>query len=251
MARNGKLIDTWYWKKEGVESIKIEVRMVPGGAYGVSATFQATVAGQPDVCPMNSDIAKLRAEVFKILDERMDVTWERYFHVEFSNSNTLFRFLDGKTPTVQTWEEHVKDNNVDSTYDHEDAFLQTDRLQLSAGLTLEVEEVLLGLYPNGSKCWKEAESSYRRPGWPNEKSKTGLGDNPYVLIPATKENRQALHKLASAMGQLGLALDELLSKEKIQTTIQSLLKGPGLPALLDLRPTPPVKKGKKHVQDSA
>lgn len=227
MAR-GKLVDTWTWRKPGVPEIKIPVRMFRGDWPSYVPSFEVSLP-EFDIHELGPDLAKIKQEVYAVLETKHSITWTRHFRVSYGGRNSLLNH-EGR---VESWEEHVEAQHLDSDQP-EGSCWGPHAFEAKSSYSLHVQEIELGTYSNGEKCWRHVLSNQIRSGWPEYAGKVrGNWDdeNSATLIPATIDNRRALHRLFQAFAELDQRVTELLKPEKLQEALGNILLGQGPLAL--------------------
>jgi hypothetical protein len=236
-SRIGKKIDTWRWRKTGITPIEIPVHM-----RSIDLSHKEFVAHliKFNIYEHDTDIEALRSRVFKILDSRHSINWTRQFLVKYSgNHSVMTRTGDGDGFRVEDYED----------WKQEDLDRPGRLFHESMQFELEVSEIELGVYTNGEKCWRHVNSAQVQPGWPHEEGPgqrhNSRWDDPEVqsCVPATDENRHALHELFQAFAKMDGKLMEMLGQKNLQLALERILQGQGALAL----PAPE----KTHVQPTA
>ena len=253
----GRKINTWKWSKAGVAAIEIPVYLFTArdGAQHFEVDLQSLQIFEKD-----ANIQALKKRVFATLEGRHTVTWEPYFLVEYKGDHSLYTPYTGRLsgsfnvfsqPSGGVIDEYAADEKF------EDAREGGSPSQFHAAMefTLKVEEVELGTYPNGEKCWRRYGSYTSQNGWPHEiNSKSGKyfhwsDCDQLAGIKATKENRLALRQLFKAFALMDVKLRELLAQDKLQASLEKIMLNTGAGVLMLPAPGEPPKKEKKDDRD--
>lgn len=238
MARAGhKKIDEWEWKKPGVATIKVPVYLNTGRFGPVDFSVELP---ELNIVEHNPDIAALQKVVFAILEGQYKIEWQPFFLVKYSGKHTVMTFVQSKGGgtcfQVEDWDVHFEEHRLAKGLPNEEDMHGARPFHESMEFSLGIEEVLLGTYPSGEKCWRHRHAASISHDWPStnvKASKKGGHWDPDVqaLLPATMENRRGLHELLQAFARMDLKLMELLNQGSLQQTLQQIIKQVGLLAL--------------------
>jgi hypothetical protein len=236
----GKLIDTWTWRKAGIPEVKLQVRMYKGDWPSYIPEFEVLHTGL-NLHARGSDLATLKKQLFDELEKKYSITWTLYLQVTYEGTHSLVRG-DG---SVESWEEHAENHRLDSDAT-EDSMWGPREFNENMYFGLKVEEVEEGVYPNGEKCHRDRNSQHISSGTLHSgviRGRSYRGEEGQIaFLPATRENRQALHRLFQAYAALDLKVRDLLKQENLQATLEKIMLGMGaMPLAL---PAPAAVQGK-------
>lgn len=208
-----KKIDTWEYRGGGARlavDVYLEDREKTTGDRSGTA-FRVDLP-EYDISAWDTDIQKLKDEVFAQLRVRLQLDWKNYLYLQTHGNHEPWTATKGAE-----W------------LTFKDA---------SASFSMSIHCVQLAEL-NGKKLWRgHPGSSYYgnqvQEGWPDEGEKKGrdrwLSDGMCTLIPDTEANRQALLRIMKGIEMLTDRLKDFLSPAKAQQALAAALQNTLLPA---------------------
>jgi hypothetical protein len=216
MARlPGKKFETWRYEKNRQE-IDVPVR--------VNGLKFLVVIPELDIHVSDETLTALQNKVFKLLDEKLSLQWERYLYITVSGDTSILRVK----PKPEDSDQWVDDDAL-SDQDYREANPEDDSVELSLHINVERWELTTG--PTGQKLSRRIgyNSSYTDKQWPD----TGEGDEHRynrsremrALVPDTPEAREALNVLSRDLQRLNDRLRELFAPERAAETLALAVSG--------------------------
>lgn len=194
-----KIVKNWtYFVKGTHEKLIVPLRYVERKEYGQFITMFRVDLNEPiPLARENKDAAALQKEVFKELDAFYSIDWQPFFEV--------------------------------SAEHHQGTRCCNHHSEVSRTLIFTYRPVELGTRAaDGAKVHRHPESNWLEKGWPEEggKDRGTFNDDPVhemvALVPNTPENKEKLDKIVAAMELLAGRMHDLLSPQKILTTLNNI-----------------------------
>lgn len=230
-GRDGKLIDTWHWKYNGVEddlsahlkgedsggpeenegedkrpklvaekAVALEVRMLKSMVDGPlpraeKAVEFVVINKDLGIRLIGSDIEVLRKAAWAKLEKQFEIKWEEWYLVTIASAGFSYRGIE-------------------------------------VGFTLAQQSIHRGVAHDGSVLMREYErgrtsSPWRYKAWPGVYQDNG--GTVIACIKATEANDKAMNEFRARIRELQKRLSELVKPENIMQTLANL-SGIGLPA---------------------
>ena len=226
----GKKIDTWEWSKDR-QVFKVDVRMAPDSRNG-GMQFGVVVT-ELDINIWNKDIDALRKQVFAELDQKVNIVWEPYLHVEVTGDTAILKIDPDQEG--DDYDDEVDDAKL-TKQERREASQKVRGVCLE--LKVEIQSYHLATTPTGEKLCRNIQefrsSNYTQQGWPEVGRKEDREEDGFyrdsdteiqvaALVPDTPTNREALNSLSRELQKLIDKLVAICTPEVIERTLASAL----------------------------
>lgn len=235
-----KKVETWKWRAPGsTKDVEIVVRLGYADSRQRDPKFFVSLPDF-DINDCDTDIGVLQKRVYEVLKGRYTIEWRRVFYITYGSRHPVQKTeWDGEgqkleVTGIETWEQHVEEKIT--RYGDAKDFPTARDFRYEFQDQFEVQEIELGTYPDGTKCHRDGGKL--QSGWPDTTnvwmdidSHQTRNRNIGVFIPATVENRKALHLLFQAFADLDLRLRHILGHDTLPQILMDIAKS-GTPTLL-------------------